>query len=572
MRKEESIMQSKTSTYGGTSTAQVTGDERSTQKTGQYGGDSRMEKRDYMPIVWFVLGFGIFMTTRASNFIPHISWAIIVAPIFILRFIRLQPARRGILLTLLGFIMSLNIAMWGLFTIGDPTASIIYNLVRNSVLAILFSIPYIADRLIYPKVKANQFLATLAFPIAVTAIQFLISLEGPFDGDMVSAVYGYGNLGFKQIASIAGLWGFVFIFSWSAAVVNFVWERRFKWAEVKPIVLTFALICLAILGFGVVKTSNLLASDAETVKIAAIFLLPEDGQGFDGEGLFSQELSPYEAIMSKIAALSATAASNGVKIVVLQENALKIHESDETNLLDRSKAIARENGVYLSLGYGLLFSEGKGWNKNILISDQGELVVDYRKRFLLGLGEFGETGIYNKGPEVIQSVDTPYGRIGVSICRDMSFSGYARQAGEQQVDIMLNPSYDYPKSTSAMYSLRAIEYGFTMVRPVYNGFSYAVDPNGRLLASMDSDNTNTGIMYADVPTQGINTLYTKIGDLLGWICVFGFLGLVPLSVVLSIRQKKTEKAGPGMSDMADPQETSRVDPGSGSDHEAMASL
>jgi DJ-1 family protein len=302
--------------------------------------------------------------------------------------------------------------------------------------------------------------------------------------------------------------------------------------------MVFALTLLAIFLFGAVKTSSLMNPESDTVKIAAIFLLPEDGQWFDGEGLFSQELSPYEETLSKIETLTATAASSGAKIVAFQENALKIHESDETDLLDRSKAIARENGVYLSLGYGLLFTEGKGWNMNILISDQGELVVDYRKRFLLGIGEFGESGIYNKGPEVIQSVDTTYGRIGVSICRDMSFPGYAQQAGEQRVDIMLNPSYDYPKSTSAMYSLRAIENGFTMIRPVYNGFSYAVDPNGKLLASMDSDNTATGIMYADVPTKGVKTIYTTVGDLLGWLCVFGLLGLILLSIVLSIRKKR----------------------------------
>jgi apolipoprotein N-acyltransferase len=242
--------------------------------------------------------------------------------------------------------------------------------------------------------------------------------------------------------------------------------------------------------------------------------------------------------MSQIEALTEEADANGAKIVAFQENVLKIHESDETNLWDRSKAIARENGVYLSLGYGLLFTEGKGWNKNILISDQGDLVVDYRKRFLVGIGEFGESAIYNKGPEVIQSVDTPYGRIGVSICRDMSFPGYAQQAGEQQVDIMLNPSFDYPKSTGAMYSLRAIENGFTMIRPVYNGFSYAVDPHGKLLASMDSDNTNTGIMYADVPIKGVNTIYATVGDLLGWLCVFGLLGLILLTIVLSIRKKR----------------------------------
>ena len=81
-----------------------------------------------------------------------------------------------------------------------------------------------------------------------------------------------------------------------------------------------------------------------------------------------------------------------------------------------------------------------------------------------------------------------------------------------------------------------------MVRPVYNGYSYAMDHSGKLLAGMDSDNTDTDIMYADVPTKGIKTIYATVGDLLGWLfgrlCVFGLLGLVLLTIVLSIRKKE----------------------------------
>lgn len=481
------------------------------------------------------------MSTRASNIIPHFDAAIIIAPIFILAFTRSVSTKKGNLLTLFGFLLSLNIAMWGLFDTGDEVASIIYNLVRSSILALLLSIPYIADRPIYPKLKETRILSTLSFPVAATAILFLISLEGPFDGDMISGVYGYGNwnLAFKQIASIAGLWGFVFIFSWFASVINYAWEKRFNWRQIKTVTLAFSFIVLTIFLFGAVKTSSLMNPEPDTVKIAAIFLLPEDGESFDPESLFSKELSPYEEIMSKIEALTEEAASNGAKIVAFQETAIKVSEKDENTFIERCKSIAVENDVYFSLGYGVLPNEGKGWNKNILISNQGELEVDYRKRYLLGMGDlFGETLIYNKGPEVIQSADTPYGRIGVSICRDLSFSAYARQTGEQQVDIMLNPSYDVPKSKGAIYYLRAIENGFSMVRPVYNGYSYAVDHNGKLLASMDSDKTDDGIMYADVPTQGVNTIYATIGDLLGWLCVFGLLGFIPLTIILSIRQKK----------------------------------
>ena len=165
-------------------------------------------KHNNLPILWFFLGFGIFMFTRSSKILPLIGIAIIVAPIFILRFVRTQTPKKGILFTVLGFILSFNIALWGLY--GDEF--LIFGVISSSMLAIVYSLPYIADRLIYPKLKG--LLSTLTFPIITTAIYFLISLEGPFDGTVYFAVFGYGHLYFKQIASIAGLWGFVFIFSW----------------------------------------------------------------------------------------------------------------------------------------------------------------------------------------------------------------------------------------------------------------------------------------------------------------------------------------------------------------------
>lgn len=502
-----------------------------------------MNKKIFLPLVWFVLGFGIFMSTRASNIIPHWSAAIVVAPIFILAFGRSLSTRKGNWLTLLGFLLSCNIAMWGLFELDNPTSSMIFNIVRSSIIALLFSIPYLADRALYPKLSKTRILSTLSFPIAQTAVIFLISLEGPFDGDMISAVYGgFGGLVIKQIASLAGLFGFVFVYSWFASVINYAWEKRFKWAHIKAVSLTFVSFVLIIVAFGAVKNSSSNNSEPDTVKLAAIFLMPDEGEEFVGQDLFSDEFSPYEKTMSQIEDLTKEAASNGANIVAFQEAAIKIHEKDEKNLIEDFTALAVENDVYFSLAYGVLPDEGKGRNMAILISNQGELEVNYQKRYLMGMGDIaGESTIYEKGPEVIQSAETPYGRIGVATCRDMSFPSYARQAGEQQVDILFNPSYDYPKSTGEMYSLRAVENGFSMVRPVYNGYSYAVDYNGKLLASMDSDNTDTGIMYADVPTQGANTIYSTIGDLLGWICVVGLLGFIPLNIVLSIKQKK-EKA------------------------------
>jgi apolipoprotein N-acyltransferase len=228
--------------------------------------------------------------------------------------------------------------------------------------------------------------------------------------------------------------------------------------------------------------------------------------------------------------LTKKAVLTNAKIVTFQEHSMTVSEENESKLIKQSKKIAKENDIYFSITYAIFPKEGKGENKQLLINNQGEIKIDYTKRYLLGLGEHGETGAFKKGPEVIQTTDTPYGRIGISICRDMSFPPYIRQAGKNSVDIMLSPSYDWPKSISLLYSLRSIENGFSFVRPVYNGISFAVDYNGKILAQMDSDKTEDGILYANVPTKGIKTIYSIIGDLLGWLCVLGFVAFVVMSI------------------------------------------
>ena len=68
-----------------------------------------MNIKKYQPVILFVLGFGIFIFTRLSKLVPTIPVSIFISLIFILRFIRTQPKVRGILLTLLGFTLSINI-------------------------------------------------------------------------------------------------------------------------------------------------------------------------------------------------------------------------------------------------------------------------------------------------------------------------------------------------------------------------------------------------------------------------------------------------------------------------------
>jgi apolipoprotein N-acyltransferase len=479
-----------------------------------------------------------------SKILPTVPVAILIAPIFILRFSRTQPAGRGSLFTLLGFILSINIGLWGLFDLQDGALSLSFNLFRSSLLAVLYFLPYMVDRLIYPRLREKGPSSSLLFPTVTTAIFFLSSLEGPFDGAVQAGKFVYGPAIAQQLLSLLGIWAFIFVSSWFASLLNYVWEDDFEWRRSRRTVIVFAAVVLATLSFGAIKIAAT-SPEQSTVKIAAIILVPEEGDPVSMEQVWADRLvSPLEEGIARIGDLTRTAAANGARIVSFQEFALIINEEDEERVREEYQRIAKENDVYLSVTYAYYAREGKGENKHLLIDNHGAIQLDYTKRYVSGLAELdlGEAGVYRKGPETVQSVDTPYGKIAISICRDMEFPHYMRQAGSADVDIMLSPSYEWPKGlvVHSVY-MRAIENGFSLVRPTFNGITIAEDFNGRILSQMDSAEAGDGILYAEVPTQGINTVYTAVGDVLGWLCVLGSGAFVVFAVV-SRASKRSERS------------------------------
>jgi apolipoprotein N-acyltransferase len=498
-----------------------------------------MKNNKFWPVVWFILGFGIFIFTRMSKLVPTIPIAILIATVFVLRFSRTQPVGRGNLLTLFGFYLSINIGLWWLYE-----SNTIYNAVKILLLTLLYSLPFIIDRPIHEKFKKNGIssgLTTLTFPVISTAVHFLSSLEGFFEGTVQIGKFVFGPVMLQQSLSLFGICGFIFFASWFASTINYVWENNFDWNKTRKTAISFAAIILAIILFGAVKTSSS-NPERDTVKAAAILLLPEGGDLPSMEQMWaSRQVSPFENSISTIDDLTSSAASNGAKIVSFQEFAVMINEEDEHHLQEEFQRIAKENDVYLSASYATYAKEGKGENTHVFIDNKGEIVLDYAKRYVSGLAELnlGEARYFRKGPEIIQWVDTPYGRIAVSICRDLEMTSYIRQAGKANVDIMLSSAWEQERGLVIHSTyMRTIEYGFSLLRPSQNGISVAVDYNGNVLNQMDSADPGNGIMYAQLPIQGINTLYTRIGDILGWICVVGSLGLIPLSIILRSKFKK----------------------------------
>ena len=88
-----------------------------------------------------------------------------------------------------------------------------------------------------------------------------------------------------------------------------------------------------------------------------------------------------------------------------------------------------------------------------------------------------------------------------------------------------------------MASFRAIENGFSMIRPTGNGLSVAVDYHGNVLSQLNDFTTEDVVMIVDIPKHGVKTVYSQIGDFFAWLCVLGFLIMVGLGLTKSKGEK-----------------------------------
>ena len=114
-----------------------------------------------------------------------------------------------------------------------------------------------------------------------------------------------------------------------------------------------------------------------------------------------------------------------------------------------------------------------------------------------------------------------FGNITAAICMDLDHPGLIRQAGRARADILLAPSDDWKEIDpfhTRMAAFRAIENGFSLVRPANEGLSAAFDYQGCILAAVDYFNSGASPLVSYVPTKGVRTVYSVIGDVFAWLC------------------------------------------------------
>ncbi|MFC3613540.1 carbon-nitrogen hydrolase family protein [Lutimaribacter marinistellae] len=250
--------------------------------------------------------------------------------------------------------------------------------------------------------------------------------------------------------------------------------------------------------------------------------------------------------LEMVRAMVAAAADKGARFVLTPEvtncvsnsttrqREVLRHEEDDETLAGLQKQ-ASELGIWLligSLGLKTHDADGRFANRSFLVSPSGEIVARYDKIHMFDVQvteteTFRESANYRPGDRAV-TAETPFGRIGMSVCYDLRFPHLYAALAQSGARILTVPAAFSPVTGAAhwhsLLRARAIETGCYVLAPgqcgthpttrgrerkTY-GHSLAVSPWGEVLID---GGTEPGIHFLDLNDSSVTEARRKVPSL-----------------------------------------------------------
>jgi apolipoprotein N-acyltransferase len=365
-------------------------------------------------------------------------------------------------------------------------------------------------------------LAALVFPTFETAFYYTLSLESPH-GTWGSPAYSQVDfVPLLQTASWFGMCGVMFVMSLLPAGLAVAWYRRrwhMDWTH--PAIMAVTVFAIAIM-FG--WTRVIVTPQLPSVRVAMVAsdgLIPE-----------SESTDPTDAadILTHYAKLVRQAASSGAQIVVTPEKIIGVAPGYEWDVVLGLQRVAQMSHVWLVVGLNQI---GRTPKRNIAVvfAPDGKIAASYAKHHLIPSLESD----YKPGskPAIF---DAPWGRTAVLISQDLDFPDTARELAANDVRVVVAPASDWEGSEvihQRMAVVRGVESGFSLARAARGGMLSANDSRGREIAAREPMHGEDTMATADLPVGSGRTLYSRVDDWFGRLCV-AFTILLMLRLAVSI--------------------------------------
>tara|TARA_R110002167_G_scaffold359939_1_gene577123 strand:+ start:149003 stop:149833 length:831 start_codon:yes stop_codon:yes gene_type:complete len=254
---------------------------------------------------------------------------------------------------------------------------------------------------------------------------------------------------------------------------------------------------------------------------------------------------PALNLLATVAAIR-EAADRGAAFVLTPEvtNCVSASRAHQTGVLQHEahditleglRAAAATLGVWLSIGSLALKTDdpdGRFANRSFMINPKGDIVARYDKIHMFDVDvspteTYRESAGYRAGDRAVLA-DTPFGKVGLSICYDLRFAYLYRALAQAGAAILVVPSAFSPVTGAAhwqaLLQARAIETGCFVLaaaqtgqhpavsgksRQTY-GHSMAISPWGEVLADAG---VQAGVEIIDIDLKDVSHARRRIAAL-----------------------------------------------------------
>jgi len=234
-----------------------------------------------------------------------------------------------------------------------------------------------------------------------------------------------------------------------------------------------------------------------------------------------------QANLDEAAKLIEQASSQGAELLVLPENFSQMATSDKERVSNAEVAgkglvqnflsmQASKNKCWIVGGTIPIQSEeaGKAYSSSLVFNDKGEQVARYDKIHMFDVlieennETYNESATTTAGEEIVV-IDTPFGRLGLSVCYDLRFPELYRTMIDEGMEICALPAaftaFTGQSHWEPLIRARAIENQCYMVAAAQGGYhvnnrqtfghSMIVNPWGNILGSVG---TGPGVVITEM--------------------------------------------------------------------------
>jgi apolipoprotein N-acyltransferase len=364
---------------------------------------------------------------------------------------------------------------------------------------------------------------------------------------------GSGNLALVQLTPLTGIYGLTFVIAGYGSLLAYAILAGTQRAWKTLLVVTAVLILIAAGGGYLVPKG---APDHIAHLVQTNFPQSEHYPS-NWLDLHAGELDELERISVDAGRKSPGAELPASRQLIVWPEVPAPFSMAEDAFAARASRIAREGRSYFLVGVvDWKLDSSRKWiasNSAVLLDPSGRRVFTYDKIHLVPFGEYvplrnwikfagrltADISDFTPGTDY-RVGQLPDGKFGTFICYEAIFPGEIRRFTANGAELLINISNDgwfgrssAPAQHLMMARVRAVESRRWLLRCTNNGYTVAVDPYGRTVASLPTD--IRGELDAPYAFRSDLTPYARFGDWFSWLCIVASVAL--LAWALSMRQQ-----------------------------------